>query len=98
MAVAAVAVAELHIPAARSLKQKRKVVRGLIDRIHHRYKVSIVESEHHDLHQRAEIAIAAVHGNDHQLERLLQEIQKMIDRVPEAGLLSWQCEFFEASL
>ena len=97
MVVVAVVVAELQIPAARSLKQKRKVVRGLIDRIHHRFKVSIVESDYHDLHQRAEIAIAVVHGSDRELDRLLQEIQKMIDRVVEARLLSWECEHFEAS-
>ncbi len=96
MVVVAVSIAELQIPAARSLKEKRKVVRGLIDRIHHRFKVSIVESDFHDLHQRAEIAIAVVHGSDRQLDRLLQEIQSMIDRVPEARLLSWQSETFEA--
>ncbi len=96
MVVVAVSVAELQIPAARSLKEKRKVVRGLIDRIHHRFKVSIIESDYHDLHQRAEIAIAAVHGSDRELDRLLQQIQMMIDRVPEARLLSWECEYFEA--
>ncbi|MCI0405238.1 MAG: DUF503 domain-containing protein [candidate division Zixibacteria bacterium] len=42
----AVAVADLHIPAARNLKDKRRVVKGLVDRIHHRYRVSIIESDH----------------------------------------------------
>ncbi|MGB6993115.1 MAG: DUF503 domain-containing protein, partial [Thermoanaerobaculia bacterium] len=59
--IVAVSVFELHIPAGRSLKDKRRVVKALKDRIYRRYRVSIAETDHHDLHQRAEIAIAAVH-------------------------------------
>ena len=42
--VVAIAVAELHIPAARGLKEKRKVVKSLIDRLTHRYRISIAET------------------------------------------------------
>ena len=58
--VVAIAVLELHLPGSRSLKDKRRVVKSLIDRMHARFRVSVAETEYHDLHQRAEIGIA--HG------------------------------------
>lgn len=93
----AFAVARLHLPESRSLKQKRRVVKSLMDRIHHRFRVSIAETDFHDLHQRAEIGLAVVHRNDHELERMLDEIHRMIDTVPDASLTDWQPETFEAT-
>lgn len=91
----AVAVARLHIPAATSLKQKRRVLRAVMDRIHHRFRVSIAETDFHDLHQRAEIGLAVVHRSDRELERLLDEVRRMIDAVPDASLVEWLPQFFE---
>ena len=92
-----VSVFELHIPEGRSLKQKRKVVKSLVERIHQRYRVSIAETDHHDLHQRAEIAVAAVHGSEPELQRMMDRIRDLIDQVPEAVLLSWDPQFLEAA-
>lgn len=93
----AFAVAELHIPGARSLKQKRAVVRPLVERIHRRYRVSIVESDHHDLHQRSEIALALVHRTATELDRTLEAIERVLDTSPEATLLSWRPQSYEAA-
>jgi len=51
---------ELHLPGARSLKDKRHDVRSLIERLRHRFTVLVVESDHQDLHQRAGIAISSL--------------------------------------
>lgn len=95
--VVALAIAELHLPQARSLKDKRRVVKGLIERIHAKFRVSIAETDHHDLHQRAEIAIAAVHQGEHELEALLEEIRRILDTEPEAYLTRWDPEYLEAT-
>ena len=95
--VVVVSVFELHIPEGRSLKQKRKVVKGLVERIHARYRVSVAETDHHDLHQRAEIAIAAVHGSESELSRIMDRIRDLVDDVPEAVLLSWNPQYLEAA-
>ncbi len=59
---------ELHLPESRSLKDKRRVVKSLVERIHQRYRVSIAETDFHDLHQRAEISLAAVANGEGELE------------------------------
>jgi uncharacterized protein YlxP (DUF503 family) len=56
----AVAEVELHLPGARTLKEKRQDIRSLIDRLRHRLSVLVVESDHQDLHQRAVLAMSAL--------------------------------------
>jgi uncharacterized protein YlxP (DUF503 family) len=56
----AVAEIELHLPGARSLKDKRQDLRSLVERMRHRLAVLVVESDHQELHQRAGLAISAL--------------------------------------
>lgn len=91
----AVSVFELHIPASRGLKDKRRVAKGLMERIHQRYRVSIAETDYHDLHQRTEIAIAVVHRDRQGLEKLLEGVRRMVEQTPEAQLLGWEPQFLE---
>ncbi len=93
--VVAISVFELHIPAGRSLKDKRRVVKSLKERIHHRYRVSIAETDHHDLHQRAEIAVAAVHSSRAEMEKMMDEIHDLLDQVPDAMLIGWEPQYLE---
>jgi uncharacterized protein len=51
---------ELHLPGARSLKDKRQDVRSLVERLRHRLTVLVLETDHQELHQRAGLAIAAM--------------------------------------
>ncbi len=93
--VVSLSIFELHLPAARSLKQKRKVVKSLIERVHRRFRVSIAETDHHDLHQRSEIAIAAVAISPTQGQRLMDSIRELIDSEPEAMLTHWDPQLLE---
>ncbi len=93
--VVGISVFELQIPQARSLKQKRKVIRSLIDRLHRRFKISIAETDLHDLHQRSEIAIAAVARSGGDCRRLFDAIRDLIEMEPEAVLLHWDPQLME---
>lgn len=93
--IVGVAVAELHLPHARSLKQKRKVVRGLVDRIHARLRVSVAEVGYHDKHQRSEIAIAVVSQSDGDADRMLESIRGLFDDELEAVVARWDPQLIE---
>ncbi len=93
--VISVSIFELHLPAARSLKEKRKVIKGLIERIHHRFRVSIAETGFHDLHQRSEISIAAISRSPADGERLMSALREMVDALPEAVLTHWDPQLLE---
>ena len=90
-----ISIFELHLPQSRSLKEKRKVVKSLIDRIHRRFRVSIAETDFHDLHQRSEMAVAAIVRGESDGRRLMDAIRELIDRELEATLVDWQPQFLE---
>ena len=92
MAIVGVAVVELHLPEARSLKDKRRIVKSLVERLHQRHRVSIAETAHHDLHQRAELVLAAVGRTDHEVERLLEDVRSEVERELGAVLTSFHSE------
>lgn len=95
--VVAISIFELHMPGVRSLKAKRKVVKSLVDRVHHRYRVSIAETAMHDLHQRAELAIALVSQSESQAMNQLDAIRSLVDNEPEAMMTAWDPQILESS-
>ncbi len=93
--VVGVSVLELHLPAAQSLKDKRRVVKSLIERLHQRHRVSVAETALHDLHQRAEIGIAVVGKRDTEVEFLLEDLRRTIDEVDDAVVTRWEPQLLE---
>ena len=95
--VVAISVIELHLPRSRSLKEKRRVVKSLTERVHRRHRVSVAETGYHDLRQRAEIGVAAVGASRRQLERQMDAIRRLVDEQQEAELLGWEPQYLETS-
>lgn len=87
---------ELHLPHSRSLKDKRRVVKSLVERLHERYRVSVLESGFHDLHQRAEVSVAYLAGSESELDRMAAEMRRLVDTADEAMVGKWDDEVLEA--
>lgn len=86
---------ELHLPSSRSLKDKRRIVKSLIDRIHQRFRVSIAETGFHDLHQRSEISMAVITNGESEMENLMEEVRNLVEGVPELYLTRWDPQILE---
>ena len=96
--IVGVSIFELHLPASRSLKDKRRVVKSLIDRVHQRYRISVAETDFHDLHQRAEIAVAAVTaGGESEMEKMLDEVRNLVESDPQVYLTRWEPQMLEGA-
>lgn len=65
---------DLHIPHARSLKDKRMVLNRLRDRVRNRYNAALAELEHQDKWQRARVGVVTLNSQAHVVEELLQRI------------------------
>jgi uncharacterized protein YlxP (DUF503 family) len=78
---------ELHIPQARSLKQKRQVVAPLVAMLRQTFEVSVAEVDHQDLWQRATIAVAIVGPDAAHLARVLQQVERRVDAWGEIDVL-----------
>ena len=83
---------ELELPFSSSLKEKRQTLRSLKDRLRRR-NVSVVESGHQDLWQRAtmEIALAAVSRRAAEEKR--EELRRALLNYEELSILDWREEF-----
>lgn len=93
--IVGVSIFELHLPGSRSLKDKRRVVKSLIERLHQRYRISIAETDLHDLHQRAEISMAIVGQKDGEIEKILDNLRRTIDDNPDTLVTQWNQELIE---
>jgi uncharacterized protein len=67
---------EIRIEDAHSLKDKRHIVRGLKDRLRHKFNVSVAEIGSQDVWQHAVIAVVAVASDRQYGEQLLNAVEQ----------------------
>jgi uncharacterized protein YlxP (DUF503 family) len=77
---------DVHLPFAQSLKDKRMILRGVKDRAK-KFNVSVAEVDHHDLWQRATLAVVVVATDGAHAEKELQAVVNEIER-HEPGLIT----------
>ena len=77
---------EFHFPFARSLKDKRMILRSLKDRAK-KFNVGVAELDHQDLWQRATLGVVTVATDGAHAERELQAVADELERV-EPGLIT----------
>lgn len=66
-----------------SLKEKRKIVKAIVQRLRNNFNASVAETGDNDIHQRAEIGVALV-GNSRPV--INAKLDKMFDFVEGLGL------------
>lgn len=76
---------EIFVPHSGSLKQKRQVLRPVIDRVRNRLNISIAEVDHQNLWQRAALGVTCVSSSIDQCNKLLSEAEKAIGRAALQG-------------
>ena len=77
-----------YIPHAQSLKDKRTVARGLIDKTRHKYNISIAEVDTQDAHQTLTLGIAVVSGEYTHAQKMLDDITRFMESIADAELVS----------
>lgn len=78
---------ELHIPHAQSLKEKRRPLKSLLEKIRQRFNAAAAEVEHHDLHQRAAIGLAFVAVDGGHLADQMRAVREFIHQNPDCLVL-----------
>jgi len=77
--VVGVVTLDLYIPEAQSLKDKRSVVRRVVDRVRSRFSVSVAEVDHQDNHQRATLGLAVVSNDSRVADSVLNKVVDFIE-------------------
>lgn len=77
MMIVAIGTFEMALPEVHSLKEKRMIIRSLIDRVRAKFNASIAEVANNDLWQRGTIGVSVV-AND---KVFLDQIASKIDYI-----------------
>jgi uncharacterized protein YlxP (DUF503 family) len=82
----------LHVPQAASLKDKRQVVRSILDRLRNQFNVSAAEVDALDDHRQIVLGIAAVGPEVAPVKGVLQSITEALRAHPIAEFLGSEIE------
>lgn len=85
---------ELLIGEACSLKDKRRILKSMMDRVKAHHNVSIAEIDQHDIWQRSTMAFACVANERKHAFRVLNSVVKFFEKQGNSQVLDYQIEMF----
>jgi hypothetical protein len=86
---------DLRIRDARSLKEKRHVVKSVSSHVARTFNVAVSEVDHQDLWNRATLGVAAVAPQAAQLDRILQAVERHMRQRTDAELIAVEVSYLE---
>lgn len=78
---------DLRLPACRSLKDRRQVIRPILDGARHRFAVSAAEVDHQHTWQRATLGFAAVSGSVGHATEVVDAVERFVWSFTEIEVL-----------
>ncbi len=87
-----VALVSFRLHEIHSLKEKRKIVKSLIEKSRNRFNVAVAEVADQDVHQKAAIGVAVIGNDARVLNSLLDRIIDFMESLGEADLVSSEIE------
>lgn len=79
---------ELRLPQCRSLKDKRAVLRAILDGLRHRHQVAVAETAFQNQWQRSEIGAAVVSSSVAHCEERMDEVERFVWSRPDVEVTS----------
>jgi uncharacterized protein YlxP (DUF503 family) len=93
MPVAALSI-DLRLPSSHSLKDKRAIIRPIIEGCRRRYQVAAAEVDHQDRWQRCGVSVAAVSSSRGHLAEILDEVERFVWSFPEVEVVECERHWF----
>lgn len=84
---------ELFLPQAESLKEKRRSIKSIMQKIRDRVNASVAETDFQDMWQRSEIGVAMVSRDKMLLEKEIGLIRRIIDDYDEVELITFGVDY-----
>jgi uncharacterized protein YlxP (DUF503 family) len=80
-------VLEIYLPYSHSLKEKRKRLRRLQDRLKSRHNIAVSELDFQDKWQRSRIGMVTLNSQRHIIEKTLNQIVRDIEETLDGEIL-----------
>lgn len=81
---------ELHLPASRSLKEKRASVKPVVEGLRHRFSLSVAETAFHDKWQRAELGVAVVSATASHAREVVESVERWVWSRPDVEVCRFE--------
>lgn len=78
---------ELYMPQCRTLKEKRQVVKSIIDRTRNRFNVAVAEVDKQDLWQVSSLGITCVSNSEYAVREMLNNVDRSVRAMGKAEVL-----------
>lgn len=78
----------LHIPEAQSLKDRRRVVKSIVQRVRNRFDVAIADVDAQPQWQVATLGVVAVANSGTHVETVVQQVINFIEQNMASGYLT----------
>jgi uncharacterized protein YlxP (DUF503 family) len=85
---------ELLLAGAESLKDKRKVLKSLIERLKHRFNISVAEVGRQDNWKYSTVGISAVSGDMAHMESILDTVVRFVENHNGVEVIAMERELF----
>jgi uncharacterized protein YlxP (DUF503 family) len=85
---------EILVNDAQSLKDKRRVLRSLKDRLQAQFNVAVAELDHQDVWQRSVVGVAGISSEESHLSELLQSVLESSEKLLGRDLVSHEIEYY----
>jgi len=69
---------ELRFPSSRSLKQKRSLLRPIVDGVRSRFAISVAEVAYQDTWQRSVVGVSLVGSKVSQVEAVADQVERFV--------------------
>lgn len=79
---------EIFLPGIRSLKEKRKYLNSIKDRLKTSLNLSLSEISYHELLQRSELGICVVCRDKKSVHEVFQKVSLILKRYPQLEFMS----------
>ena len=86
---------DIRIPHSHSLKDKRAVVRPVLEGIRNRYACAAAEVDHHDQWQRSAVGVAAVAASAGHVDEVLDAVERFVWSFPELEVIGTERSWLE---
>ena len=83
----------LYIPEANSLKDKRSVVKSMVEGMRNKFNVSAAEVDDNDVWRRATVGIACVSNSQPFTDQVLNKVVDWVEANPRVDITDVQIEF-----
>ncbi len=81
---------KLHIPMAHSLKDKRRIIKSIMEKSKNKFNIAIAEVGENDLWQSSVIAFVSVSNDKKHLDSLVKRVINFIEGYSEIQLIEFR--------